>query len=204
MRDVTMIRAPRPALLRTLRLVCVTLACTPCALLAQHQHGAHAQHARGASVAADDSARAARITSAEEVRALLAGEGMGLAKAAELNRLPGPKHVLELADSLKLTPAQRTAMDSLFRQMQRAAQAGGAEIVTAESKLDQLFARTPVDAAQAESLVRGIGMLRADVRWVHLRTHLAAAKLLDARQIETYVRLRGHASHDHGAHHAPE
>jgi hypothetical protein len=39
---------------------------------------------------------------------------------------------------------------------------------------------------------------------VHLRTHLAAVKLLDATQVETYVRLRGHAAHDHAAHHRPE
>jgi Spy/CpxP family protein refolding chaperone len=204
MQPVVVTRAQRCGVLRGVLVACATFTATPYVVLAQHQHGAHAQHGRGAAVAADDSARAVRMSSVEEVRALLAGEGMGQAKAAELNRLPGPKHVLELADSLKLTPAQRTAMDSLFRQMQRAAQAGGAEIVSAESKLDQLFARTPVDAAQAESLVRGIGMLRADVRWVHLRTHLAAVKLLDAKQVDTYVRLRGHATHEHGAHHAPE
>ncbi len=33
---------------------------------------------------------------------------MGLALAAELNGYPGPAHVIELADSLELTEAQRT------------------------------------------------------------------------------------------------
>ena len=36
------------------------------------------------------------------VQSYLSGAGMGYAKAAELNRHPGPMHVLELADQLKL------------------------------------------------------------------------------------------------------
>jgi hypothetical protein len=35
----------------------------------------------------------------EEVAGLLGGEGMGYALAAELNHYPGPRHVLDLADS---------------------------------------------------------------------------------------------------------
>ena len=45
--------------------------------------------------------------SPEDIQGLLEGRGMGLAKAAELNSYPGPKHVLEMADALELTPEQR-------------------------------------------------------------------------------------------------
>ena len=42
---------------------------------------------------------------------------MGLALAAELNGYPGPLHVIELADSLRLTPEQRARMEALHTSM---------------------------------------------------------------------------------------
>jgi hypothetical protein len=42
----------------------------------------------------------------DDIAALLKGEGMGMAKAAELNDYPGPAHVLTLALELKLTENQ--------------------------------------------------------------------------------------------------
>ena len=50
--------------------------------------------------------RPIKALSAEEVQSYLTGQGMGLAKAAELNSYPGPKHVLELAGQLQLTGEQ--------------------------------------------------------------------------------------------------
>src|SRR5947208_295022 len=46
---------------------------------------------------AGQQARSIKSLSAEDVAALLKGEGMGMAKAAELNGYPGPVHVLTLA-----------------------------------------------------------------------------------------------------------
>ena len=65
---------------------------------AQHAHGTSPYaHARSADVAS---------LSPEEVHELRNGEGMGLARAAELNHFPGPKHLLELAPELGLSDAQ--------------------------------------------------------------------------------------------------
>ena len=50
--------------------------------------------------------RAIKALSEGEINNLLNGQGMGFAKAAELNPYPGPKHVLELADDLNLTSDQ--------------------------------------------------------------------------------------------------
>lgn len=47
-----------------------------------------------------------KALSEQEIEAYLSGQGMGYAKAAELNSYPGPKHVLELARELGLSPAQ--------------------------------------------------------------------------------------------------
>src|SRR5438045_1800642 len=70
--------------------------------------------------------RAIKALSDEEIRNLLEARGMGLAKAAELNSYPGPLHVLQLAEQLGLSDAQRTATDSLYVNMrERAISIGG-------------------------------------------------------------------------------
>src|SRR5689334_17464381 len=46
--------------------------------------------------------RTIKALSPADVAALLKGEGMGMAKAAELNGYPGPLHVLTLSQELKL------------------------------------------------------------------------------------------------------
>ena len=50
---------------------------------------------------------------------LLAGRGMGLALAAELNGYPGPMHVLENAEALGLGPEQRSRAEALEARRSR-------------------------------------------------------------------------------------
>jgi Spy/CpxP family protein refolding chaperone len=88
---------------------------------------------------AGQQSRAIKALSDEDIAALLKGEGMGYAKAAELNGYPGPKHVLDLADRLKLTPDQRQQVQAIFDRMSASAKPLGAELVERERVLDQLF-----------------------------------------------------------------
>ena len=46
---------------------------------------------------AGQQARQVKALSKAEIEGLLAGRGLGYAKAAELNHYPGPRHVLDLA-----------------------------------------------------------------------------------------------------------
>ena len=46
----------------------------------------------------------------EDIKELKAGAGWGLAKAAELNELPGPKHILEMKKEIELTFEQVLAI----------------------------------------------------------------------------------------------
>ncbi len=62
-------------------------------------------------------AREVKALDAKTVDDLRAGRGMGLALAAELNGYPGPMHVLELADRLRLSPDQRAKVQQLFERM---------------------------------------------------------------------------------------
>ena len=50
--------------------------------------------------------REIKALSAQEIDDLLNARGMALAKAAELNGYPGPRHSLELADKLGFSPEQ--------------------------------------------------------------------------------------------------
>ena len=76
-----------------------------CLLLLFASVSSTAQDADGRASAADlvspyagQEAREIPTLSEEDIRQLQDGEGWGLAKAAELNGVPGPAHLLEIAD----------------------------------------------------------------------------------------------------------
>src|ERR1700722_17016937 len=86
-------------------------------------------------------ARSIKALSDEDITALRKGEGMGMAKAAELNGYPGPAHVLALAGQLGLTDSQHRDVKAIFDRMSAAAKPLGAELIAREQTLDQLFAK---------------------------------------------------------------
>jgi Spy/CpxP family protein refolding chaperone len=140
-----------------------------------------------------------------EVQDLLAGRGMGFAKAAELNRYPGPAHVLELADRLALTPDQRARTEMLFKTMESDARGLGKALVEQEHALDRLFAAGQITGEALAATVEQIGRLQGQLRRVHLETHLAQSGILTPEQIKRYGELRGYESpaatkHDPGSH----
>ena len=87
-----------------------------------------------------DAERAIKALSEEETVGLREGRGLGFAGAAELNGYPGPLHVLELADSLHLSPEQRAETQRLYDVMLTDARALGPEVIEMERRLDALFA----------------------------------------------------------------
>jgi Spy/CpxP family protein refolding chaperone len=137
--------------------------------------------------------RRIKALSEEDVAALLAGRGMGLALAAELNGYPGPMHVLEHADALRLTPAQRTKAEALRDRMDGEARTLGARIVALEGELDRLFATGAAEAGSLAALTASIGALNGRLREVHLATHIAMRDALEPEQRTAYARLRGYA-----------
>lgn len=124
----------------------------------------------------------------------LEGAGMGYARAAELNHFPGPMHVLELADPLKLTSEQRDATRSLMDTHKAQARALGAEVVAAERELERLFRSGKVDEAVLARAARTAAALEGEYRLSHLETHRRMRDLLDAEQVKRYDELRGYAS----------
>ncbi len=146
--------------------------------------------------------RSIKSLSPQDIEALRNGEGMGFAKPAELNHYPGPRHVLDLAQELGLTPAQVTQTEALFAQMQSDAKDLGEELLDAEAALDRAFTDGDIDAETLEETLLEIGQIRARLRLVHLEAHLRQKALLTDEQIALYDKLRGYGSKgmDHTGH----
>lgn len=134
-----------------------------------------------------------RGLSAEEVRGLRDGEGMGFARSAELNGYPGPTHVLEAArqGKLHLYAEQRQAIERIHAAMKAEAQAVGQQILAIEALLEAGFRTGRIVEADLARQVEDIGRKRAALRLTHLRAHLLTAGLLSAEQIEHYYQFRG-------------
>ena len=149
--------------------------------------------AQGLGGYAGQQTREIKALSAQEQTDLLAGRGMGLARAGELNHHPGPAHVLEIQDELSLTSDQIATVQSSVRRMEMAAMAIGAELVTCERELDAQFQQGTITLTRLAELTTSIGSLQGQLRAVHLAAHVEMRTLLSPAQIVVYDRLRGYA-----------
>ena len=150
--------------------------------------------------------RAVKSLSDQQIDDLRAGRGMGLALPAELNGYPGPVHVLDHADALKLTPAQREHIQGLLQSMKAETIPLGERLIEQETELNRLFARKIAQPSTLEALTASIGATQGALRAAHLRYHLAMLELLTPEQTRRYAELRGYAIHhgpgEHGRPHA--
>src|SRR3954453_6122467 len=80
--------------------------------------------------------RPVKALSEQQIADLRAGRGMSLALPAELNGYPGPVHVLELGDQLRLTTDQRIRVQELHAAMKAEAIPLGERLITQEADLD--------------------------------------------------------------------
>lgn len=121
--------------------------------------------------------------------ALERGEGFGMAEPADRSGYPGPRHALELAVELKLSPEQVAALKRLRADMTEKALARGKEMFTAEARLEEMFREGRPEADLREQSFR-VDSLHAELRWAHLSAHLAAHALLTPEQLAAYQHLR--------------
>lgn len=138
--------------------------------------------------------RELKTLSEEQIEGYLHGQGMGMALPAELNSYPGPKHVLELSDSLKISDEQEKQIQAIFDEMHEEAVKLGKSIVEREDRLDQLFESREITDNSLASLISEISDLRGKLRFTHLNAHIKTVAVLDSAQIEKYNRLRGYGS----------
>jgi Spy/CpxP family protein refolding chaperone len=144
----------------------------------QHGHGHEGGH------------QAAEACSAEFDKVVGEGRGFGLAFAADQNGYPGPLHVLELKDRLKLTADQEAKAQALLHAMFVESKPKSARLLEAEAKLRRLFADRAADAAAVRAGVAEVERARSEVRLVHLLTHLKTRELLTEDQRRIYHEAR--------------
>src|SRR5262245_49661752 len=161
-------------------------------------HGAHSAGASGSetkSSYAGQENRAVKSLSQDEIDGYRAGRGMGLARPAELNHYPGPRHVLDMAEQLSLTNAQVKAAQAIYERMHSAAVPLGAAFVDAEAGLDAAFASSSIDTVALASLVKEASRLEGELRFVHLKAHVELRAVLTPEQVARYDALRGYRAH---------
>ncbi len=160
-------------------------------LQAQHPHQS------GHSSYSEFKEREIKALSESQINGYLNGAGMGQALAAELNRYPGPKHVLELLDELVLSDAQIEQTQTIYDEMHKKAVELGKQIVAKERHLDSLFASERITPGRLEKMVTYIALLKGRLRLTHMKAHLRMRAILREDQIEKYDRLRGYSRSDH-------
>ena len=146
------------------------------------------QHVHPQPPTADAAATSA--LSAEAVAQLLNGDGMGLARPAEMNGYPGPKHLLERATELALNTEQQKQLAAVRQQVLDRARPLGQSIVNAERALDGAFKAGTLTEGELQTQVQAIGALQAELRAVHLQAHLLAKPILTPEQVRKYYAQR--------------
>ena len=149
-----------------------------------------------------EEAKEIKSLSDREIFDLLQGNGMGFAKAAELNQFPGPRHVLDLARKLNLSNRQINQIDLIFKKMRKQAINIGTQLVRYERDLELLFSTDQISAANMDELLLKIGETRALLRGVHLHAHLETKEVLSRHQVMMYDKFRGYSTEEQDHHHS--
>src|SRR5436305_4701046 len=148
--------------------------------------------------------RSIKALSDQQIADLRAGRGMGMALAAELNGYPGPSHLLELADGLGLSGAQRSSARDMFEAMKAETIPIGERLIAEEAALDRLFADHVITPEKLTAATAEIGLTQAELRAAHLKYHLSTVAMLEPSQIRQYSAMRGYdnsGSQQHHHHH---
>jgi Spy/CpxP family protein refolding chaperone len=132
--------------------------------------------------------------SADDQKALSQGEGWGLAKPAELNGVPGPAHLLELADKIGMSPQQVQAVQKLFKDMKVQAIALGQEYMAAEQALDDYFKSGQLNDQVLRQKVDQAEQALANLRFLHLSYHHRTLDVVTPEQVKQYNDLRGYSA----------
>ncbi len=169
----------------------------PVALIAGIAFAGNAQAQQNhASKYAGQEFRAIKSLSQDDIDELRRGGGWGLAKAAELNGVPGPAHLLELKDEIPLTPDQVGQISAIFADMKKAAIAAGEKLIALETGMEDHFSAGTMTDVILRDFIDRISSTRAQLRYIHLSTHLQTPKILSQDQIARYNALRGYGGDD--------
>ena len=122
----------------------------------------------------------------------------GMAKLAELNGYPGPRHVLDMASELQLIDKQRVEIELIYQNMSNIAKSIGAAIIDIEQDMDGAFANNTITQENLKLLLDKSAALYGQLRLVHLSAHLDTVKMLSMEQVQMYNKIRGYDSESTG------
>jgi hypothetical protein len=145
--------------------------------------------------------RSIKALSEQQIADLRTGRGVGLALAAELNGYPGPSHLLELADKIGLSDAQRNSARSMFEVKKAETIPIGERLIAQEAALDKLFVDHAITPEKLNAATAEIGVTQAKLRAAHLKYHLSTVAMLEPSQIRQYSALRGYDNGGSQEHH---
>lgn len=154
--------------------------------------GSHPQ----ASKYAGQEKRPIKSLSEEDIAELKRGGGWGLARAAELNGVPGPAHLLEMKEQIKLSAEQVSKITAIFQAMKARAVTLGIELIRLERELEAHFRDRTITDTVLQSSLEAIAEVRKDLRYTHLSAHLKTPLILSETQITRYNALRGYSAAD--------
>ena len=156
--------------------------------LAAGQNISHGSHDAGSS--ASPAHRRMHAALEERKGVIAQGLGAGLAFPADQNDYPGPLHVLELKDVLRLTAQQERRVEALQTAMFAASRPASTRLLEAEARLRRLFADGRADEPGVRAAVADTERAWTDVRLVHLLAHLQARAVLTDEQRRLYREAR--------------
>jgi len=148
-------------------------------------------HSHGSKYAGQEN-RLIKSLSADDIKELRRGGGWGLAKAAELNGVPGPAHLLEMKEAIPLDAAQIRDITALFNTMRARAIEQGEKLIGQERALETHFRMGTITDNILRTSLAAIAETKRQLRYVHLATHLKTPSILSAAQIRKYNELRGY------------
>ena len=121
-----------------------------------------------------------------------------MAKPAELNGYPGPRHVLDAVEAgeFEVTDEQLAEIEVLYEEMQAEAIALGIQIIDLEKAIDDAFVNGTITEEFLQGNVTASAELYGQLRIVHLKYHLQMVDILTADQAAQYNELRGYTSDD--------
>lgn len=157
----------------------------------------YAQHANahpGHSQYVGQQHRDVTTLSAQDLSALSQGQGWGLARPAELNGVPGPAHLLELAEQIGLSSSQRDVLERMYERMKTEAIELGSQYVEAERAIDSYFRAGEFSDERLMELVQNSAHALARLRFLHLSYHDRTLKVITVAQARAYNQLRGYES----------
>jgi hypothetical protein len=141
--------------------------------------------------------RGIKSLSDDDIQSLQNGTGEafgGIAKLAELNGYPGPRHVLDMASELRLTDGQRMEIERIYQNMSNNAKSIGAAIIDIEQDMDGAFANKIITQENLKLMLDKSADLYTQLRFVHLSAHLDTTQMLATEQVQMYNTIRGYDS----------